>query len=283
MSAHIISGTTISNQIKAEIAEKVALYVQQGYRAPGLAVILVGADPASQIYVSNKRKSCEQIGINSRAFDLPETTTEAELLTLINELNQNDEIDGILVQLPLPPQINSEKVIEAIAPHKDVDGFHPYNVGRLCQRIPALRSCTPYGIITLLEKTGLSFRGKHAVVVGASNIVGRPMAMELLMLGCTTTVTHRFTENLEQFIRQADLIVVAVGKPHLIKGEWIKEGAVVIDVGINRVDGKLVGDVEFEVAAQKASYITPVPGGVGPMTVAMLMKNTLQAYESHLI
>lgn len=282
MTAHIISGTAVSTQIKQTIADKISMHITQGKRAPGLAVVLVGADPASQVYVSNKRKSCEQIGIYSRSFDLPEQTSEQELLALIEQLNQDEQIDGILVQLPLPAHINSEKIIEAISPDKDVDGFHPYNVGRLCQRIPTLRSCTPYGIVTLLSETGLNLRGKHAVIVGASNIVGRPMALELLMLGCTTTVTHRFTENLADHIRQADILVVAVGKPHLIKGEWIKEGAIVIDVGINRVDGKLVGDVEYDQAVQRASYITPVPGGVGPMTVAMLMQNTLQAYETHL-
>lgn len=282
MTAQLISGTAISSEIKAEVARQIDLYVKAGHRAPGLAVILVGADPASLVYVSNKRKSCEQVGIRSTSYDLPETTGEAELLALIETLNQDSEIDGILVQLPLPAHIDSTKIIEAITPDKDVDGFHPYNVGRLCQRIPTLRSCTPYGVVTLLEKSGLKVRGKHAVVVGASNIVGRPMAMELLILGCTTTVTHRFTENLESYIRQADLVIVAVGKPNLIKGEWIKEGAIVIDVGINRIDGKLVGDVEFEVAKERAAYITPVPGGVGPMTVAMLMKNTLQAYSAHL-
>lgn len=282
MTAQIISGNAISAQIKSEIAAQIQAHLEQGRRAPGLAVVLVGADPASQIYVGNKRKSCEQIGIQSSSFDLPETTSEEELLALIEKLNQDDTVDGILVQLPLPEHIDSSKVIEAIVPHKDVDGFHPYNVGRLCQRIPTLRSCTPYGIVTLLEKTGLNVRGKNAVIVGASNIVGRPMAMELLLLGCTVTVTHRFTDNLEKHIREADLVVVAVGKPHLVKGEWIKEGAIVIDVGINRVDGKVVGDVEFDIASQKAAYITPVPGGVGPMTVAMLMKNTLTAYENHL-
>lgn len=282
MTAQIISGNAISAQIKSEISEQIQTYIQQGKRAPGLAVVLVGADPASQIYVGNKRKSCEQIGIQSTSYDLPETTTQEELLALIETLNQDEMIDGILVQLPLPAHIDSSKVIEAILPSKDVDGFHPYNVGRLCQRIPTLRSCTPYGIVKLLEKTNLNVRGKHAVIVGASNIVGRPMAMELLLLGCTVTVTHRFTENLEQHVRQADLLVVAVGKPHLVKGEWVKEGAIVIDVGINRIDGKIVGDVEFDVASQKASYITPVPGGVGPMTVAMLMQNTLQAYRTHL-
>lgn len=282
MTAQIISGNAISAQIKSEISEQIQVYRQQGMRAPGLAVVLVGADPASQIYVGNKRKSCEQIGIQSTSYDLPESTTQSELLDLIDKLNQDETIDGILVQLPLPAHIDSSKVIEAISPGKDVDGFHPYNVGRLCQRIPTLRSCTPYGIVKLLEKTNLNVRGKHAVIVGASNIVGRPMAMELLLLGCTVTVTHRFTENLEQHVRQADLLVVAVGKPHLVKGAWVKEGAIVIDVGINRIDGKIIGDVEFDVASQKASYITPVPGGVGPMTVAMLMQNTLQAYMTHL-
>lgn len=282
MPATLISGTAIAKQIKTDIATQIQQHIAQGKRAPGLAVILVGADPASQIYVENKRKSCEETGIFSKSFDLPTSTTESELLELITQLNKDDAIDGILVQLPLPEHIDSTKVIEAITPNKDVDGFHPYNVGRLCQRIPTLRSCTPYGIVELLESTGVNVRGKNAVIVGASNIVGRPMSMELLMLGCTVTVTHRFTENLESYLKQADLVVVAAGKPNLVKGEWIKEGAIVIDVGINRVGGKIVGDVEFEIAKEKASFITPVPGGVGPMTVAMLMKNTLKAYESHI-
>lgn len=279
MTAQIISGTQLASQIKSNVAQQISQYVAQGKRAPGLAVILVGADLASQVYVGSKRKSCAEIGITSKSYDLPETTTEQALLELIEELNQDAEINGILVQLPLPKHIDSTKVIEQISPEKDVDGFHPYNVGRLCQRIPTLRACTPYGVMKLLETTGISFYGKHAVIVGASNIVGRPMALELLLAGCTVTVTHRFTEDLASHIRQADILVVAVGKPKFIKGEWIKEGAVVVDVGINRLEGKLVGDVEFEVAAQRASYITPVPGGVGPMTVAMLMQNTLSAYE----
>lgn len=279
MTAQIISGTQLASQIKSNVAQQISQYVAQGKRAPGLAVILVGADPASQVYVGSKRKSCAEIGIVSKSYDLPETTTEQALLELIEELNQDAEVNGILVQLPLPKHIDSTKVIEQISPEKDVDGFHPYNVGRLCQRIPTLRACTPYGVMKLLETTGISFYGKHAVIVGASNIVGRPMALELLLAGCTVTVTHRFTEDLASHIRQADILVVAVGKPKFIKGEWIKEGAVVVDVGINRLEGKLVGDVEFEVAAQRASYITPVPGGVGPMTVAMLMQNTLSAYE----
>ena len=279
MTAQIISGTQLASQIKSNVAQQISQYVAQGKRAPGLAVILVGADPASQVYVGSKRKSCAEIGIVSKSYDLPETTTEQALLELIKELNQDNTVDGILVQLPLPKHIDSTKVIEQISPEKDVDGFHPYNVGRLCQRIPTLRACTPYGVMKLLETTGISFYGKHAVIVGASNIVGRPMALELLLAGCTVTVTHRFTEDLASHIRQADILVVAVGKPKFIKGEWIKEGAVVVDVGINRLEGKLVGDVEFDIAAQRAAYITPVPGGVGPMTVAMLMQNTLSAYE----
>ncbi len=282
MVAQVISGNLLATKIKGEIAAQISLNLAQGKRAPGLAVILVGADPASQVYVGSKRKSCAELGIESKSYDLPENTSEQVLLDLIEQLNQDETVDGILVQLPLPKQIDSTKVIEAIRPDKDVDGFHPYNVGRLCQRIPTLRACTPYGVMRLLETTGVSLYGKHAVIVGASNIVGRPMALELLLGGCTVTVTHRFTQDLESHIRQADILVVAVGKPKFIPGDWVKEGAIVIDVGINRLDGKLVGDVDYDVASQKASFITPVPGGVGPMTVAMLMQNTLQAYHVHL-
>lgn len=282
MSAQIISGSALSSQIKDEIAQQIKQYQEKGKRSPGLAVILVGSDAASQVYVNSKRKSCAEIGIQSKSFDLPQETSEKALLKLIDELNHDESVDGILVQLPLPSHIDTTKVIEAIQPDKDVDGFHPYNVGRLCQRIPTLRACTPYGVMKLLETTGIDLYGKHAVIVGASNIVGRPMALELLLGGCTVTVTHRFTKDLASHIRQADILVVAVGKPQFISGEWVKEGAVVIDVGINRLDGKLVGDVEFDIASQKASFITPVPGGVGPMTVAMLMQNTLQAYQQHI-
>ncbi|NBH74363.1 bifunctional methylenetetrahydrofolate dehydrogenase/methenyltetrahydrofolate cyclohydrolase FolD [Rodentibacter pneumotropicus] len=282
MTAQIISGTRLSKQIKSEISKKITQYRNEDKRAPGLAVILVGSDPASQVYVESKRRSCEEVGINSKSYDLPETTTEQELLALIDQLNADETIDGILVQLPLPKQINSEAIIERIDPKKDVDGFHPYNVGHLCQRIPTLRACTPYGVMKLLETTGIDLHGKHAVIVGASNIVGRPMSLELLLAGATVTVTHRFTKDLENHVRQADILVVAVGKPNLVPGEWVKEGAVVIDVGINRIEGKLVGDIGFEAAAQKASHITPVPGGVGPMTVAMLMYNTLYAYEHNI-
>lgn len=231
--------------------------------------------------MQSKRKSCEEIGFYSQSYDLPESTSQQELLELIDKLNQDNAIDGILVQLPLPAHINSTLVIEAIAPEKDVDGFHPYNVGRLCQRIPTLRACTPYGVMKLLETTGVDLYGQHAVIVGASNIVGRPMALELLLAGCTVTVTHRFTKDLQHHVRQADILVVAVGKPALIPGEWVKEGAIVIDVGINRVDGKLKGDVEYDVASRKAAFITPVRG-VGPMTVAMLMHNTLTSYQNRL-
>lgn len=282
MTAQIISGTEVAKQVKANIAEQIQAYTAQGKRKPGLAVILVGMDPASQVYVNSKRKSCAEIGIESTSYDLPAETSEADLLAIIEQLNHDDTIDGILVQLPLPKQIDATKVTEAIMPNKDVDGFHPYNVGRLCQKIPTLRSCTPYGVMKLLESTGVNLSGLHAVVVGASNIVGRPMAMELLLAGCTVTVTHSRTKDLANHISQADIIVAGVGKANFVKGEWIKEGAIVIDVGINRVDGKLIGDVEHAPAKDKASFITPVPGGVGPMTVAMLMQNTLQAYQVHL-
>ncbi|WP_150538910.1 bifunctional methylenetetrahydrofolate dehydrogenase/methenyltetrahydrofolate cyclohydrolase FolD [Actinobacillus vicugnae] len=282
MTAQIISGTTVAKQVKANIAEQIQAYIAQGKRKPGLAVILVGMDPASQVYVNSKRKSCAEIGIESKSYDLPAETSETELLAIIEQLNYDDSIDGILVQLPLPKQIDATKVTEAIVPHKDVDGFHPYNVGRLCQKIPTLRSCTPYGVMKLLESTGVNLAGLHAVVVGASNIVGRPMAMELLLAGCTVTITHSRTKDLAYHISQADIVVAGVGKPNFVKGEWIKAGAIVIDVGINRVEGKLIGDVEYATAEPKASFITPVPGGVGPMTVAMLMQNTLQAYQAHL-
>ncbi|AHM72747.1 bifunctional methylenetetrahydrofolate dehydrogenase/methenyltetrahydrofolate cyclohydrolase FolD [Yersinia hibernica] len=282
MSAKIIDGKTIAQQVRNEVAALVQKRLAAGKRAPGLAVVLVGENPASQIYVASKRKACEEVGFVSRSYDLPMATTEAELLALIDSLNNDSEIDGILVQLPLPAGIDNVKVLERIHPDKDVDGFHPYNVGRLCQRAPKLRPCTPRGIVTLLERYEIPTYGLNAVVVGASNIVGRPMSLELLLAGCTTTVTHRFTKNLRQHVENADLLVVAVGKPGFIPGEWIKPGAIVIDVGINRLEsGKVVGDVEFDAAAQRAGWITPVPGGVGPMTVATLIQNTLQACEEY--
>lgn len=279
MTAQIINGKEIAKGIREELAKKVTALREKSLRVPGLAVILVGENPASQVYVNSKRKACQEIGFISKAYDLPDNTTEAYLLKLIDGLNNDPTVDGILVQLPLPKHIDSTKVIERIRSDKDVDGFHPYNVGRLAQRIPALRPCTPKGIMTLIGTTKQDILGKNAVVVGASNIVGRPMTLEFLLAGCTTITTHRFTKDLESFVRQADILVVAVGKPNFIPGEWIKEGAIVIDVGINRLEnGKLCGDVDFETAKERASFITPVPGGVGPMTVASLMQNTYESY-----
>jgi methylenetetrahydrofolate dehydrogenase (NADP+)/methenyltetrahydrofolate cyclohydrolase len=281
MTAKLIDGKAIAANLRQQIAQRVAQRREQGLRTPGLAVILVGSDPASQVYVSHKRKDCEEVGFISQAYDLPSETTQTELTNLIDRLNDDPAIDGILLQLPLPEHLESSSLLERIRPDKDVDGFHPYNVGRLAQRIPLLRPCTPKGIMTLLESTGVDLYGKDAVVVGASNIVGRPMAMELLLAGCTVTVTHRFTQDLAGHVGRADLVVVAAGKPGLVKGEWIKQGAIVIDVGINRQDdGKLVGDVVYETALPRAGWITPVPGGVGPMTRACLLENTLYAAET---
>lgn len=281
MTAQLIDGKAIAASLRQQIAQRVAERRQRGLRAPGLAVILVGNDPASEVYVSHKRKDCEEVGFMSKAYDLPACTSQAELLSLIDSLNDAAEIDGILVQLPLPAHLDASQLLERIRPDKDVDGFHPYNVGRLAQRIPLLRPCTPKGIMTLLESTGADLHGMHAVIVGASNIVGRPMALELLLAGCTVTVTHRFTKDLPGHLASADLVVVAAGKPGLVKGEWIKQGAIVIDVGINRqADGKLIGDVVFDTALPRAGWITPVPGGVGPMTRACLLENTLYAAES---
>ncbi len=280
MTAQLIDGKAAAAAIRDSISEKVAARKTAGKRAPGLAVILVGNDPASEVYVAHKRRDCEQVGIVSKAYDLPATTSQQELLQLIDDLNSDTSVDGILVQLPLPKGLHAEEILERIDPTKDVDGFHPFNVGRLAQRIPLLRPCTPAGIVDLLEGTGEEIRGKHAVIVGASNIVGRPMGLELLLKGCTVTTCHRFTQDLAQYVRQADIVVVAVGKPGIVHGEWIKPGATVIDVGINRLDsGKLIGDVDFNAAAERAAFITPVPGGVGPMTRAKLLENTLFACE----
>jgi methylenetetrahydrofolate dehydrogenase (NADP+)/methenyltetrahydrofolate cyclohydrolase len=280
MSAQIIDGKAIAAVITDTVAQKVRARVAKGLRVPGLAVILVGGDPASQIYVQSKRRTCEKVGFASKAFDLPSSTSQEALLALIDELNADQMIDGILVQFPLPRGLDETLVIERITPNKDVDGFHPYNVGRLAQRIPLLRSCTPRGMISMIESIGVDIKGKHAVVVGASNIVGRPMTLELLLAGCTTTCCHRFTEDLEHYVKQADVLVVARGQANFIPGEWIKEGAIVLDVGINRLDnGKIVGDVDFEAAKERAAWISPVPGGVGPMTVATLIENTLFACE----
>ena len=285
MTAQIIDGKGVAEEIKNQLKIRVEKRLEQGLRIPGLAVIKVGDDPASEVYVRNKRNSCEKVGIHSIAHDLPSETSQEKLLSLIDELNNDDAIDGILVQLPVPQHINSETIIERIHPDKDVDGFHPYNVGRLALRIPVLRPCTPRGIMTLLNQTieriGTSIKGMNVCIVGASNIVGRPMGLELLLAGCTVTTCHRFTKDLEKHVSDADILVVAVGKPGIVNSEWIKQGSIVIDVGINRLDnGKLVGDIDFDVAKERAAYITPVPGGVGPMTVATLLQNTVDAADN---
>jgi methylenetetrahydrofolate dehydrogenase (NADP+) / methenyltetrahydrofolate cyclohydrolase len=280
MTAQIIHGKSIAEGLLNQIQEKVKMRIRAGKRPPCLAVILVGADPASAIYVRNKRLACEKVGILSISHHLPATTTQGALFTLVDELNSDPAIDGILVQSPLPEHINEDLLIERISPLKDVDGFHPYNIGRLAVRQPALRSCTPFGVIKMLEASGIDPMGLDAVVVGVSNHVGRPMALELLLAGCTVTSCHRHTKDLAGHIKNADLVVSAAGKAGLVKGEWIKPGAIVIDIGINRLpDGKITGDVEFDIAKERASFITPVPGGVGPMTVATLMENTLLALE----
>jgi methylenetetrahydrofolate dehydrogenase (NADP+)/methenyltetrahydrofolate cyclohydrolase len=280
MSAKIIDGNAVAKSLRQSIARQVAERLERNLPQPGLAVILVGDDPASAIYVNKKVQACEEVGFHSRKITLPASTSEQELLDTIDQLNADPSIHGVLLQLPIPGHIDSNKMLEHIVPEKDVDGFHAFNLGRLAQRNPLLRSCTPKGIITLLDSLDVEIRGMDACVVGASNIVGRPMALELLIKGCTVTVTHRFTRDLAKHVSNADLVVVAVGKPGIVKGEWIKPGAIVIDVGINRLEnGKIVGDVDFATAAERASWITPVPGGVGPMTVASLLENTLIAAE----
>jgi len=280
MAAQLIDGRQLAATVKGEVRSRIEAILREGGTRPGLAVVKVGDDAASAVYVRNKRLACEEVGITSLAYDLPAATSEARLLALIDALNHDPQVDGILVQLPLPQQIGRTAVIERIDPAKDVDGFHPYNIGRLAQRIPVMRPCTPYGVIRLLQHIGTPFdlKGQNAVVVGASNIVGRPMSLELLLTGATATVCHRFTVDLREHVSRADILIVAAGKPGLIPGQWVRPGSIVIDVGMNRLpDGRLVGDVEFAVARERAAWITPVPGGVGPMTVAMLMHNTLQA------
>jgi len=280
MTAQLIDGKAIAASTREAVRQSVEQRLANNLRRPGLAVILVGENPASEVYVRNKRRACEEAGILSRSHDLPATTSQSELLGLIDELNDDPVIDGILVQLPLPDHIDAETVIERIRPDKDVDGFHPYNVGRLALRIPVLRPCTPHGVMKLLEHTGETWHGREAVIVGASNIVGRPMSLELLLAGCTVTTCHRFTRNLDAHVARGEILIVAVGKPGFLPGEWIRPGASVVDVGINRLDnGKLVGDVQFEAARERAAWITPVPGGVGPMTVATLLENTLLAAD----
>ena len=282
MAAELIDGKAVSTEVRETLAAQVRDRAERGYRAPGLAVVLVGEDAASAVYVRNKHRACEEAGIRSFKYQLPADTRQDELETLVDQLNEDPRIDGILVQLPLPEHLDERPILERILPHKDVDGFHPYNLGRLAQRLPLLRPCTPMGVMSLLDACNIEVRGLDATVVGASNIVGRPMSLELMLAGCTTTVCHRFTRHLDEHVRRAELLVVAVGRPGVVKSEWIKPGAIVIDVGINRQeDGRLIGDLDFTVAAERASWITPVPGGVGPMTVATLLQNTLQAADMH--
>jgi methylenetetrahydrofolate dehydrogenase (NADP+)/methenyltetrahydrofolate cyclohydrolase len=284
MSAQILDGKMIAADIRTDLKKQVEDLRASGRRQPGLAVVLVGDNPASQVYVRNKRKACAEVGFHSELHELSGDTSQQALLALIDHLNANEAIDGILVQLPLPGHIDEESVIERILPTKDVDGFHPYNVGRLVLRMPILRPCTPKGVMTMLERTGRTLEGLDAVIIGQSNIVGRPMALELLAARCTITVCHSRTKDLQAKVRGADLVVAAVGRPRFLPGDWVKEGAIVIDVGINRTeDGKLVGDVDFAPVAERASWITPVPGGVGPMTIASLLENTLQAAELHAV
>ncbi|MET3650403.1 bifunctional methylenetetrahydrofolate dehydrogenase/methenyltetrahydrofolate cyclohydrolase FolD [Dyella japonica] len=281
MSARILDGKRIAQELMDRIGRRVAERAAKGQDVPGLAVVLVGDDAASSVYVRNKRKACHQVGFRSFDFDLPSSTTQEELIALIDRLNADPAVHGILVQSPLPDHIDEDALVDRIDPNKDVDGFQAVNVGRLALRRFGLRPCTPRGVMTLLGHTDRPVRGQHAVVVGVSNHVGRPLALELLIAGCTTTCCHKFTRDLESFVRQADIVIVAVGRPGLVKGEWIKPGAVVVDVGINRLeDGRLVGDVDFATAAERASWITPVPGGVGPMTVATLLENTLEAADA---
>ena len=280
MTAKLIDGKKIAEKIISEIKDKVITNQSEGIAPPGLAVIQVGGDPASSVYVRNKRKACEEVGMKSFNYDLDQSTTQKELIELVESLNSNAEVNGILIQLPLPTHINETIVIETINPSKDVDGFHPYTIGRLMQRIPLLRPCTAIGVITMLEAIEIDPKGMNAVIVGASNLVGRPLNLELLLKGATTTVCHKFTKNLKDHVMSADILAVAVGKPNFVPGSWIKEDAIVFDIGINRDEnGKLTGDVDFDSAKEKASWISPVPGGVGPMTVAMLIKNTLLASE----
>ena len=276
--AAILDGLEVSEVVLTDVRHAIDAHVAAGGQRPGLAVVLVGTDHASQIYVRAKRKDCEKAGITTRDFDLPASTTQAELLELIQQLNRDPEINGVLVQLPLPPQIDEIAITNSISSSKDVDGFHAFNVGRLALRQHGLRPCTPRGIMALLHYYGIDAKGHHCVIVGASNIVGRPMGLEMLIQGATVTTCHRFTRNLEHFVSQADILIVAVGRRGIVDASWVREGAVVVDVGINRLEsGKLVGDMDFEAAAQRASWITPVPGGVGPMTRATLMLNTAEA------
>ena len=280
MAAQIIDGKAVAQQVLSRVTQAVLTRRSRGHRAPCLATVLVGDDPASHVYVRNKRRACEAVSITSRPLQFDPDVAQSQLLEEVDRLNADPDVDGILVQLPLPAHLNSVAVTERIVAHKDVDGFHPYNLGRLAQRMPVLRPCTPYGVMELLRAAGETFKRRTAVVVGASNHVGRPMMLELMLAGATATCCHRFTADVAAEVGRADIVVVAVGKPGMVRGAWIKPGATVIDVGINRTeDGRLVGDCAYEEVAERAAFITPVPGGVGPMTVAMLMQNTLQAAE----
>jgi len=279
MTAKIIDGKRIATELLEKIKDEISIRASNDIRNPCLAVILIGDNPASHVYVKNKKLACEKVGIKSISYDFDASISQQELLKLVDEINSNSDIDGILIQSPLPDHIDEDIIINAIDPKKDVDGFHPFNIGLLAIRQPKLRSCTPYGVIKMLKASNINLEGLDATIVGVSNNVGRPMALELLLEKCTITSCHSRTKNLEEKVRKADLVVVAAGRQNLVKGEWIKKGAIVIDIGINRVNDKLVGDVEFEVASKNAAYITPVPGGVGPMTLATLMENTLLAQK----
>ncbi|KTD67378.1 methylenetetrahydrofolatedehydrogenase/methenylt etrahydrofolate cyclohydrolase [Legionella steelei] len=278
MSASLIDGKVVSSLRRDTLKDHVREHIEKTQRAPGLAVVLIGNDPASSVYVANKRKACADVGITSHSFDLPEETTQEELLKLIDDLNRADQIDGILIQLPLPKHINERVIIEHIKPEKDVDGFHPYNLGRLAQRNPLLRPCTPLGIMHLLQHYQIDVKRKHALVIGASNIVGRPMSLELLLAGATVTIAHKFTQQLEKFVRIADIVIVATGKMDVLDTSWLQKEQIIIDVGIHRLaDGSIRGDIDFKNAVNRVAWITPVPGGVGPMTIVTLLENTLKA------
>ena len=279
--AVVLDGKAVAARVRAQVKRRAAEFLATRGRPPGLAVVKVGSDPASAVYVRNKRAACEEAGIQSFAFDLPDSISREELLAKVRELNADPRVDGILVQLPLPSGLDANEVMDLVDPAKDVDGFHPYNTGLLAQKRPRLRPCTPYGVIRLAEEYGIAVQGLRATVVGASNIVGRPMALELMLAGASVTVCHTRTRDLRAEVERAELVVAAVGKPGMIRGEWIRPGAAVFDVGINRTEsGRLIGDVEYDVAAERAAWITPVPGGVGPMTIAMLLSNTLDAADA---
>jgi methylenetetrahydrofolate dehydrogenase (NADP+)/methenyltetrahydrofolate cyclohydrolase len=276
--AVVLDGKAVAGRVRAEVKTRAAEFARTRGRPPGLAVVKVGSDPASAVYVRNKRLACEEAGIKSFAFDLPQSISRADLVAQINALNRDPLVDGILVQLPLPAGLDSNEVMDLVDPAKDVDGFHPYNTGLLAQKRPRLRPCTPYGVIRLAQEYGIELKGLRATVVGASNIVGRPMALELMLAGATVTVCHTRTRDVKAEVERAEVVVAAVGRPGMVRGEWIRPGAAVFDVGINRTDaGRLVGDVDYEAAAERAAWITPVPGGIGPMTIAMLLSNTLEA------